>query len=291
MRTLRAITAVAILSASIATAPSAWASAPGYGKGSLGPGAVRALGGELGHKNKLTQTSPGATASDATHSDASGDVWTDLGPDPTVACKAGQPISVTGPVYGLGNGAPGTTGLGELYELVGPDGNVLETSDVCPGAAAPATARRPPAPPTPVEVWARTPLPVATFGLNPSTLGLTQLATWFWLTGVGGPVTATVKVRGYTVTTTARPMSYDWSFGDGDQATGTSAGTAAVPSVTHTYVRKGAYRVELTIGWSGQYTFVGNGVAPRTVPLPTVNGAPRAVAYGVQEVRSVGTGG
>ena len=120
---------------------------------------------------------------------------------------------------------------------------------------------------------------------------MTQLATWFWLSGVGGQVTATVTIRGYTVTTTARPVGYSWSFGDGSGATSSSAGTPSAPSVTHTYVTKGRYVVKVVIGWSGHYTFAGNGVGVHTVPLGTVDGPIGTDSYGVQEVRSVGTSG
>ena len=122
-------------------------------------------------------------------------------------------------------------------------------------------------------------------------MGLTQLPTWFWLTGVGGQVTVTVTIRGYTVVTTAHPVAYYWYFGDGGSATGDTAGTEAQPSATHTYVTKGGYTVEVIIGWSGQYTFAGNGGPAETVALGTVDGPTAAAAYGVQEVRSVEVAG
>jgi hypothetical protein len=140
-------------------------------------------------------------------------------------------------------------------------------------------------------VWATTPLPVPKFNFNPGTLGLTQLPTWFWLTGTSSQVTARVDIRGYMVVTTAHPTAYYWFFGDGTQATGSSAGSPAAPSVTHTYVTKSRYAVQVIIGWSGQYTFAGNGVGPETVQLGTVDGPADTADYGVQEVRSVGVSG
>ncbi len=163
--------------------------------------------------------------------------------------------------------------------------------DVCPNLGNAAAPPPPPPPPTPAEVWAATPLPTPHFNFNPSTLGLTQLPTWFWLTGVGGPVRATVTIRGYTVVTTAHPIAYYWYFGDGGSATGNSPGTEGQPSATHTFVTKGGYTVEVIIGWSGQYTFAGNGEPAETVALGTVDGATAAVPYGVQEVRSVEVAG
>jgi hypothetical protein len=132
-----------------------------------------------------------------------------------------------------------------------------------------------------------TPLPTPQFHFNPGKVGLTQLPTWFWLTGAGGQVSAKVTIRGYQVVTAARPVAYYWRFGDGGSAIGTSEGTEANPSVTHTYVTKGAYTVEVIIGWGGQYTFNGNGVGPETVMLGTVDGPASNAPYAVQEVRSV----
>lgn len=157
-------------------------------------------------------------------------------------------------------------------------------------AVAPAPPPPPPPPPSPAEVLADTPFPQARVETNPSTLGLTQLPTWFSVAGVGGQISATVTIRGYTVVTTADPVSFAWFFGDGGSATGSGAGSATVPSVTHTYKEKGRYEVTVQVSWAGRYSFQGNGVGPETVPLGTVEGPVEAETYGVQEVRSVATG-
>ena len=76
------------------------------------------------------------------HSDESGYVWTDVGSDLSMNCVKGKAIRTVPPEYGgLSLGAPGAPGLAELYELVGPNGNVIVTRDVCKGAATPAVAR------------------------------------------------------------------------------------------------------------------------------------------------------
>ena len=223
----------------------------------------------------------------------SGYIYQSEGVDTNTVClnnggKAPYQLDPTGLVVT----PPGTILVGPVfnptvYQLVGPNGPVGNPVDSCPAAAAPAPPPPPP-PPTPAEVWSATPLPTPTFQFNPSALGLTQLPTWFWLTGINGPVNATVTIRGYRVVTTAHPEAYYWSFGDGTRAVSSSPGSDAVPSTTHTYTTKGLYTVVVIVGWGGQYTFAGNGVAAQTVQLGTVDGPADDAGYGVQEVRSVG---
>jgi PKD repeat protein len=109
-----------------------------------------------------------------------------------------------------------------------------------------------------------------------------------WFTGTSGPVTATVKIRGYTVTTMAHPVAAYWWFGDGGTGQGAVGGSESQPSATHTYGNVGHYVVTLIVAWSGQYTFVGNGVPAETVQLGAVDGPATNAPYSVQEVRSVG---
>lgn len=298
--TTAAVAAAAAAAAVSLTAPPAWAAdgPGGSGSGSLGPGGIGAGAGVPGSGNGPAPVSYTPPPPNAPPSTQSGYIWTNLGSDLLMTCTNGQPTAIpppvgpNGPGTGMSLGPPGAAGFPDLYELVGPTGNVIATKDVCPGAAlAPTPPPPPPPPPTPAEVWAATPLPIPTVNFDPSTLGVTQLPTWFWLSGATGQVTATVTIRGYTVATTAHSVDYYWSFGDGAGATSASPGTQAAPSVTHTYVTKARYTVKVVVGWSGQYTFTGNGVGAQTVPLGTVDGPADTAGYGVQEVRSVGVAG
>lgn len=287
---------------SVVFAPVAFAaSPPGDGSGSLGPGGVGAVtgvpGGDAAGPNPVSYTSP---TPNPAPSNNSGYTWVLVGSDLLFTCTNGQPtpaklVGPNGPGTGMSLGPPNFPGLASLYVLEGPGGVTVPgvpARDVCPTSATPAVIPpSPPPPPTPAEVWAQTPLPTPAVNFDPSTLGLTQLPTWFWLTGLGGQVTATVAIRGYTVVTTAHPADYYWYFGDGAAATSASPGSQAAPSVTHTYVTKARYTVKVMIGWSGQYTFTGNGVAAQTVQLGTVDGPADTASYKVQEVRSVGVAG
>jgi hypothetical protein len=301
MKTARAVVAsVVVLGVVLAGAGTSLASSPGYGGGSLDPGG---LGGQVGLPGGASGGWGGPSPVGYTPpppnpgpSKTSPDTWVDMGSDRLMTCRPGGQATPAGQVPGgLSLGPPGTAGIPDLYELVGPNGQVLATKDVCPQTATPAAAPPPPPPPppppSPAEVLNAIPFPTPTFGFDPSTLGVTQLATWFWLGGVGGEITLTVTIRGYTVVTTADPVDYYWYFGDGGSEMGTSAGSVAAPSVTHTYTTKGDYTVHVIVGWSGEYTFAGYGVGPETVPLGTVDGPAAQAAYGVQEIRSVGTGG
>lgn len=285
----------------LANVSAAWAAGPGQGggsgSGSLSPGGVGSGAGAPGGGG--TQVSYTPPPPNAPPSEQSGYSYEYQGTDQAMVClDNGSMVPYQLSPTGVLITPPGANPVGPvfaptIYQLYGPSGQpVGNPTDVCPnvgnGAAAPPP---PPPPPTPAEVWAATPLPAPHFNFNPRTLGLTQLPTWLWLTGVGGQVTATVTIRGYTVVTTAHPVAYYWYFGDGGSATGNSPGTQAQPSATHTYVAKGGYTVEVIIAWSGQYTFAGNGGPAETVVLGTVDGATAAAAYGVQEVRSVEVAG
>ena len=262
--------------------PMASASQPGPGGGGtitpVGVGAgAGAGGGDPGP--------PGAPY--PTVSTSSGYIWVALGSVINSQCSpTGQLLNPgSGPEPGT-MGPPGAAGIATLYALVGPTGQQTgATDEVCPG---PTPVPPPPPPPTPADVWAETPLPPSHIDFSPSNLGLTQLATWMWFTGPAGTVTATVTIRGYTVTTTAHPVAAYWWFGDGGSGQGPVGGSESQPSATHTYVNVGHYTVTLIVAWSGQYTFVGNGVPAETVQLGTVDGPATNAPYAVQEVRSVG---
>ena len=169
----------------------------------------------------------------------------------------------------------------------GPNGKPIGNPVVvCPPDGTASAAAPPPPPPSPAEVWTQVPLPPAALSVNPARVGLTQLPSWFWVTGAGFPVTVTVVVGGYSVTTTAIPVSYEWSFGDGATATSGSAGSPGSPSVTHTYHFKGTYIVNLSIAYTGTYFYSGPG-GTGTAALGEYVQPAASSPYVVQEVRSV----
>lgn len=154
----------------------------------------------------------------------------------------------------------------------------------------------PPVPPSAADVWQVVPLPLPQLEFNPSSYGLAQLPTWFWLNDDPAGTDVTVgplRIDGYSVTVTAHPVAYYWSFGDGQTAvsdTAGSSGSAANASTTHTYVDMGTFPVGVIVAWVGSYTFTGFGVT-ETVALGPVDQAEAFQPYVVQEVRSVLVGG
>ena len=139
---------------------------------------------------------------------------------------------------------PNPTGpdMPEALQEYGPNGQPVGTPIVvCPSQPVPEPNVPPPPPPTPADVWAHVSLPSPALAINPATVGITQLASWFWVTGVGGAVTVTAAINGYSVTTTATPVAYQWNFGDGSTDTSQTPGSESDPSVTHTYDYKGTY--------------------------------------------------
>lgn len=102
---------------------------------------------------------------------------------------------------------------------------------------------------------------------------LVNFRTNFYTTNAG-PATRTVTLLGRRITIQATP-SYLWKWGDGGQASGTSAG-AAYPNllVTHRYLHRGVVHPRLDTVYSGRFR-IGNG-AWRTIPgTLTVVGTPQ----------------
>jgi hypothetical protein len=149
----------------------------------------------------------------------------------------------------------------------------------------------PPPPPSPAEAWAAAvkDLPVPQVRSNPTTAGLVQLGTWFWLSNdrAGVPVTVTAAAGGGSVTATVYPVSYTWDFGPPGSGpvtsyTAGSPGSASSASAVYTYVDKGTYEVSVTVDWSGSFSF--DGRAP--IALPAVS-EEQSFPYEVREIRSV----
>ncbi|MGZ6898945.1 MAG: hypothetical protein ACXVJZ_16085 [Acidimicrobiia bacterium] len=131
------------------------------------------------------------------------------------------------------------------------------------------------------------PYPAATVGANPSTRGLTGLASWFWVQGyTGTPITDTVTDFGVTVTVEATPVSAHWDFGDGAEADGLGLGVAppAPDPVVHTFERRAnpAYTVRAIVSLAVRWRL---GTGPWQDLPPVLR---RAVAvYPVVESRAV----
>jgi hypothetical protein len=157
---------------------------------------------------------------------------------------------------------------------------------VCPTPQAETTTSAVPPPPPPEEVWANTPLPDVLLRFNPATVGLTQLATFFWVSGVEQNVQVGIGIEGYRLTVSASPKEFLWNFGDGGSARSTVGGSPGNPAVEHTYAEAGSYRVTLTIIYAGNLAYSGP-AGQGTEALPSYWAGPYSATYTVQQVRSV----
>ena len=118
--------------------------------------------------------------------------------------------------------------------------------------------------------------------IAPARIGLTGLPTFFWVTPPD-PITATAGVRGVSVTATAAPSHYIWSFGDGAEITTDEPGLPWTKrrsgSIEHTYETKGRYEITATIVWSASWSL--NGGPPQSLGTFTTSDS---AEYPVREV-------
>jgi hypothetical protein len=162
-------------------------------------------------------------------------------------------------------------------------GEILDTYFRCiPGGPAPPAT--PPAAPTREELRKSVPVPEPSIAANPSGQGVTGLDSWFWA-NQAGPVTATVTLRGWTVTGTLTPTKWVWATGDGASYTASTPGSEADPAVKHAYQTKGSRQLTVDVSWEGSYAVSGYGTAYTVEDLATESTA--AVDYPVAEIRSV----
>lgn len=104
--------------------------------------------------------------------------------------------------------------------------------------------------------------PEPSIAVAPNEIGLTGLESFFWLEDPLASVTATAQAPGITVSATAIPLRYEWSFGDGGALTTEGAGRpwrAGRPGdIAHLYETKGRYDVGVTVVWAARWQ-VGDG--------------------------------
>lgn len=205
----------------------------------------------------------------------------------------------------------GNRGLSYVDNLTNTQtGEVVSTRSGCATSATPApnapgsgTTTAPQPPPTPAEIWARTPIATPTFGVNPD-IGLTGLRTWLWDPNGGAAVNATVQLRGYTAQATATPVRWEWTMGGrpGDtesrqnppyRVVSTQPGRAwapggrgGPPAGTYVYETRGDYTLTLTVTWTGSYTYTDPAGAVQNVDLGTTTRTATR-SYQVAEVRPV----
>lgn len=272
----------------------------GNGSGSGGVG-----GGGLGGIIVVSSSAPATTAQPP-----AGPVVTSPGsptttdPDQWVVmtctwCLAqGIACSPSGSLANIAPGGPLPDGdsLPLIEYLQGPVGDATPSLPFCSPDAVTTTVPPPP-PPSADAVWAAAPLPLAEIELDPSAEGIVQLPTWFWLgndTAGQAFTLGPINLDGYSLTVTATPVRYIWTFGDGQNATTASSGGpggASLAAVTHTYSEKGTYNVGVSVVWQGLTTFTYEGKVVSETDLGQYTQSASIKPYEVEEVRALLVGG
>ncbi len=126
------------------------------------------------------------------------------------------------------------------------------------------------------------PLPNAPVRVSPSPRTLVNLPTRM-AAGSADPVVFTPVLFGLRVTITARPVAWDWTFGDGAALHSTS------PRVEHVYAARGTVEANVTVTWRGEFTISD---APEIFPVrePVLTTSP-PVPVQVVEARTRLVGG
>lgn len=279
------------------------------GGGELGPDYVRASAGDLG-----AGSFPGGGLPSRDPSPTSPYTWTRT-TDPRVCVVFAGPVPaelavhVTPRPNGVANGNPifvdglpgdhpGSWLLDDLSLLppdavvIGPlmwdlgapvSGNgdlVIVPWCPTPGDAPPWDA------PSAAEIWQQMPLPRRGIGASPPGTvdwpGITRLTTFLW-SDPRPATTAAVSLRGFSVTVTATPIAYAWSFGNGVIEVVGDPPSAIVP-----YTRRGDYDVTLFVVWEAHAHLVYSawGLDLGVMDLGTVT-LPEHRTYHVAEVRAV----
>ena len=110
---------------------------------------------------------------------------------------------------------------------------------------------------TPAEIYSafkRLPMPLPQLHVQPSTRTLIGLDTVFY-TEVSPKAFDDIDLKVETIDFRAKPETYIWHFGDGDQLTGSDPGHAYPDqSVTHAYTTSGvSEKPYVAVRWAGEY--------------------------------------
>jgi hypothetical protein len=140
------------------------------------------------------------------------------------------------------------------------------------------------------EVRDRLPVPGLNISSNPRR-GLVGLGSWFWIEDGGRPLSDSLARFGVRVDVKARPISYEWDFGDGTIKTTSSPGRPYPrrSQVTHIYERSSAhlsdgYRVSVEVVFDVRWRTNGRGWRP----LPGITRVSER-SYRVAESQAVNT--
>lgn len=127
--------------------------------------------------------------------------------------------------------------------------------------------------------------------VQPAGGALINIPTIVRADGARAPITATFFAAGFSVSVTATPVRWSWTFGPGESDSFTYPGDAYASGVdpttsgrhaTWTYTRAGARQLQVVVTWEAQYSLAGVG----TVPVGTIDRESPPVPLQVHASRS-----
>jgi hypothetical protein len=127
-------------------------------------------------------------------------------------------------------------------------------------------------------------LPGGDIGVEPGARGLVNLESYFWVEGAD-QTPVDLQVGGSTVHAEFRVVEYRWSFGEESLVTEGPGSPGLESEVRTTFVRRGFYRVGVTVMWVAEAYLDGRRVG---VVDDLVSRA--QTTYPVAELRTVLTG-
>jgi len=109
------------------------------------------------------------------------------------------------------------------------------------------------------------PFPRAAIEVAPAPTSLVNVATAFYAGGEQTFSQTVTPVPGVSVTVTARPVSWQWTWGDGSpKKTFDTPGVPRRPVVAHTYSEARDYTASVEVAWKGSFSLRG-----QTYDIPT----------------------
>ena len=111
--------------------------------------------------------------------------------------------------------------------------------------------------------------------VQPAGTTLVNFQTAFY-TEAGAYDLPPITILGSRVQVRATPVSYDWFFGDGAQASNAGRGARGTTQVSHRYAGTGPVGPNVVITWSGSYT-VDGGAVQQVVGTAQTTGPPTAL--------------
>ena len=113
------------------------------------------------------------------------------------------------------------------------------------------------------------PLPRAEVRADPAPTSLVNVPTAFFAGGEQSFTQTVTPIPGISVTVTAKPIEWQWTWGDGQTGSFKTPGVPKRPVVAHPYAQAKDYQASVAVSWKGSFTIAGSGQV-FDIPSPAV---------------------